>query len=127
MTYASNSGLSGANDSVNGNWSYSYDALNRIAGANKAGGTNFTFDVDRNSNRWHETPGAQLPFDSTTNRIASGNGITYDAAGNIVNDGVHSDSYDAEGRITQVDGGSTATYFYDALGRRAPDGERHGV
>ncbi len=122
MTYAPNSGLTGANENVNGNWSYSYDALNRIAGANKAGGTNFTFDVDRNANRWHQNPvgqGAQLGFDTTTNRIASGNNVVYDAAGNIINDGIHSYVYDAEGRITQVDGGTTAIYAYDALGRRA--------
>jgi uncharacterized protein RhaS with RHS repeats len=43
----------------------------------------------------------------------------YDAVGNIINDGVHTYTYDAEGRITQVDSGGTATYFYDAFGRRA--------
>ena len=121
MTYTPNSGLAGANDSVNGNWTYSYDPLSRIAGANKSGGTNFSFDVDRNANRWHQNPvgqGAQLSFDATTNHIATGNGVTYDAAGNIINDGVHSYTYDAEYRITQVDGGATASYAYDALGRR---------
>jgi hypothetical protein len=45
--------------------------------------------------------------------------VTYDAAGNIINDGVHSYTYDAEYRITKVDSGSTATYLYDAFGRRA--------
>ncbi|HET6841442.1 MAG TPA: RHS repeat-associated core domain-containing protein [Candidatus Angelobacter sp.] len=121
MTYAPNSSLSGANDSVNGSWTYSYDALNRLAGANKSGGTSFTFDVDRNANRWHQNPvgqGAQLGFNAGTNQIASGNGVTYDALGDIINDGIHSYTYDAEGRITQVDGGSTATYQYDVFGRR---------
>ena len=57
-------------------------------------------------------------LNSATNQIASGNGVTYDAVGDIINDGIHSYTYDAEGRITQVDGGSTATYQYDAFGRR---------
>lgn len=124
MTYAPNSGLTAVNDSVNGNWMYSYDALNRIAGANKSGGTNFTFDIDRNSNRWHQNPsgqGAQLSFDNTTNHVASGNGVTYDAVGNIINDGNCAYTYDGEYRITTVSGGTctTASYLYDAFGRRA--------
>ena len=40
-------------------------------------------------------------------------------AGNVTNDGTHSYSYDAEGRVATVDGGATATYVYDASGRRA--------
>jgi RHS repeat-associated protein len=119
MTYAPNSNITAANDSVNGNWSYGYDALNRIASANKSGGTNLSFDIDRNGNRWHQNPaGAQVSFDQTTNQIASGNGVSYDALGNIINDGQHNYTYDAEGRLTQVDGGATATYVYDVFGRR---------
>jgi RHS repeat-associated protein len=119
LTYAPNSSITAANDSVNGNWNYSYDALNRIASANKSGGTNLSFDIDRNGNRWHQNPaGAQVSFDQTTNQIASGNGVSYDALGNIINDGQHSYTYDAEGRLTQVDGGATATYVYDVFGRR---------
>jgi RHS repeat-associated protein len=120
MSYTPNSSLAGANDSVNGNWSYGYDALNRIASASQTGGSSLSFDIDRNGNRWHQNPnGTQVGFNSATNQIASGNGVTYDAAGNIINDGVHSYTYDAEYRITKVDSGSTATYLYDAFGRRA--------
>jgi RHS repeat-associated protein len=39
-------------------------------------------------------------------------------AGNLLSDGTHSYTYDAEGRISKVDGGSTATYTYDANGQR---------
>jgi RHS repeat-associated protein len=121
MTYAPDSGLAAANDSANGNWTFSYDALGRIAGANNSGGTNFNFDIDRNANRWHQNPsgqGAQLSFDATTNHVAAGNRITYDAAGNIINDGTCTYTYDAEYRITSVGTCSTASYVYDALGRR---------
>ena len=45
-------------------------------------------------------------------------GFTYDVSGNLLNDGAHSYTYDAEDRITKVDGGTTATYTYDALGHR---------
>ncbi|MGH9829515.1 MAG: hypothetical protein ACREDR_40375, partial [Blastocatellia bacterium] len=34
------------------------------------------------------------------------------------NDGVHTYAYDAENRLVSVDGGSTASYVYDAEGRR---------
>lgn len=122
ITYTPNSGLGAANDSVNGNWTYGYDELNRIASATKSGGTNFTFDVDRNANRWHQNPnGTQVGFNTATNQIASSNGVTYDAAGNIINDGNCAYTYDGEYRITTVSGSActAASYRYDALGRRA--------
>ena len=121
VTYAANSSLTAASDSVNGTWAYTYDALNRIAGANKSGGTNFTFDIDRNANRWHQNPvgqGAQLTFDNTTNHV-SGSGVTYDAAGNIRTDGLGCTyTYDAEGNIVRVTGCTTASYDYDVFNRR---------
>ena len=42
----------------------------------------------------------------------------YDAAGNMTHDDSHSYTYDAENRLIQVDNGATATYLYDAEGRR---------
>ncbi len=59
-----------------------------------------------------------------TNRIASvtSGGVTssytYDAAGNVTNDGAHSYSYDSENRLVSVDGGTTASYAYDQEDRR---------
>ncbi len=46
------------------------------------------------------------------------NSYSYDAAGNVTNDGVHSYGYDSENRIVSVDGGSTASYAYDHQNRR---------
>ena len=54
---------------------------------------------------------ASVTADSTVN-------YTYDAAGNVTNDGVHSYRYDSENRIVSVDGGSTASYAYDHQNRR---------
>jgi len=45
------------------------------------------------------------------NRI---DGYSYDAAGNLMNDGTHTYLYDAENRLIQVDAGATAIYTYDA-------------
>ncbi len=58
-----------------------------------------------------------------TNQIASVTerstvNYTYDAAGSVTNDGVHSYGYDSEDRIVSVDAGSTASYAYDHQNRR---------
>jgi RHS repeat-associated protein len=59
-----------------------------------------------------------------TNRIESvtSGGATenysYDAAGNVTNDGVHGYTYDAENRLVSVDGGGTGQYSYDHQNRR---------
>ena len=47
-----------------------------------------------------------------------GTSYTYDSAGNVTNDGVHSYGYDSENRLVSVDSGSTATYIYDHQNRR---------
>jgi len=84
---------------------------------------NYSYVYDRYGNRWQQNvtsgsgPQPQLSFNSANNQITA-SGITYDAAGNVTNDGTHSYTYDAEGNITAVDGGSTATYTYDALNHR---------
>jgi len=46
--------------------------------------------------------------------------ISYDAAGNLLSDGVNAYTYDAENRLTtvKVNGSLTGTYVYDALGQR---------
>ena len=116
LIYAGNGNILTGNDSVNGNWTYGYDALNRLASANTSG-QSYTYDYDRYGNRWHQNGPhtMMLSFSGNNNRM---DGYSYDAPGNLLNDAVHSYTYDAENRITQVDGGSTATYVYDANGRR---------
>jgi len=53
----------------------------------------------------------------TTNGTSTVN-YSYDAAGNVTNDGLHAYAYDSENRIVSVDGGSTASYAYDQQNRR---------
>jgi RHS repeat-associated protein len=124
--------VTSANDLVNGSWTFAYDPFNRLASSNKnSGQQTFTYDYDRYGNRWHQNapqggPAPQYVFD--TNNHFVGSGVGYDAAGNVVSDGLgNSFVWDAEGRLAQVNQGSTviATYSYDAEGRRVhgPNGE----
>ncbi len=120
--------LTGSSDSILAQGStYGYDEFNRLNSrtVNAGTGPNYGWVYDRYGNRWQQniTGGtgngstSSLSFNTTTNQINTA-GYTYDAAGNMRNDGFHSYTYDAEGNITAVDGGSTATYVYNALNQR---------
>ena len=54
------------------------------------------------------------------NNHISANGVTYDALGNVTNDGFHTYTYDAESRLIKVDGNASLTYQYDAAGAASP-------
>jgi len=118
LTLAPNGDITTGNDSVNGNWTYAYDDFKRLLSAN-ATGQAYTYDYDRFGNRWHQNGPhpSSLGFDAN-NRITSGSGVTYDAAGNVTADGSHTYAFDAENRLTKVDNGSTAQYVYNAMGQR---------
>jgi RHS repeat-associated protein len=112
--------VQGACDTVVGGGcrGYGYDEFNRLTSL--SGPPSFSYVYDRYGNRWQQNApqgGLQTSysFNSATNQNTS---LSYDAAGNVTYDGFHSYTYDAEGNILQVDGGSTAQYVYDALNRR---------
>jgi RHS repeat-associated protein len=92
-----------------------YDELNRLNAVNGSSSSTWTYDRWGNRLTQSGSPSVSFSFDSNTNRNIS---FTYDAAGNQVNDASHTYSYDAEGNVLQVDGGSTATYVYDAFNQR---------
>jgi len=107
------------------NRSYAYDALNRLstmsdsAAGQGCKGLQWSYDAWGNRTAQAVTSGSCFSSSAaatTRNRLV---GYQYDAAGNVTYDGTHSYTYDAENRIVQVDGGSTAAYVYDAEGRRA--------
>jgi len=54
-------------------------------------------------------------------------GYSYDAAGNLLNDGTHQYTYDAENRLLKVDNGNTATYSYDPDGNRVQKIQSTGI
>jgi YD repeat-containing protein len=101
--------------------SYTYDSYWRLATAQTAGSHwGLAWTYDRYGNRTAQTvtkgtaPAQTLAVSATTNRVA---GWTYDGAGNTLNDGLHTYTYDAENRIRELDGG-VAVYHYDGQGRR---------
>ncbi|MGH9482853.1 MAG: RHS repeat-associated core domain-containing protein [Terriglobales bacterium] len=108
-----------ANDSANGNWSYGYDDFNRIATA--AGPSSYSFAYDRQGNRWQQNltggsgPAPSFTFAGGSNRM---DGYSFDAAGNLLNDGRCSYSYDDENRAVAVGACASESFVYDAEGRR---------
>ncbi len=116
-------------DTVNTSLSHTvgltYDPTHRLTRSVATGNAthNLTFSYDRYGNMTCQTNGqTQGPcpnysFSASTNRITT-SGFTYDAAGDLTNDGTHSYQYDAEGRLISVDNGTTASYVYNALGWR---------
>ena len=125
-SYAPDSNVLSVTDSVMGSWTYGYDDMNRlITGSATAGsmsGLNLGWQYDRYGNRWNQTPtgsssaSAVVPsftFTGNNNRI---DGLSYDADGNLLSDGQHAYTYDAENRIVTING--QPTYIYDAEGTR---------
>ena len=120
LSYTPNGNVLAGNDSVNGNWTYGYDAFNRLTSA-AATGQAYTYDYDRFGNRWHQNgPHAlSVSFSGNNNRM---DGFSYDAAGNLLYDGVHTYKYDAENRLAGLDGQfglGGPVYIYDADGLRS--------
>jgi RHS repeat-associated protein len=81
--------------------------------------------VSRFGNRWQQNGPHTFTATFTGNNPSSPannnrvDGFTYDAAGNLLNDGVHTYLYDSENRLIKVDAGATAIYTYDGEGHRA--------
>jgi RHS repeat-associated protein len=136
--YAPNSDVISANDCpggtivagcINGSWTYGYDALNRLSSSSQTNSTasygivSYTYAFDRFGNRLQQNVTAGSGWQSTLGFTGNYNHIdtySYDAAGNLLNDGTTSYVYDAENRITSATNGlsGTSDYVYDATGRR---------
>lgn len=123
--------MTGVTDAVDSgrNMTYAYDALERLTSATSQGSTNYaqwglSWTYDRYGNRTAQTvtvgtaPSNSVTVSTTTNQITT-SGYTYDANGNMTNDGENTLIYDAENRATSsADGSGTATYAYEASGLR---------
>jgi RHS repeat-associated protein len=116
--------LSQSDTVLNQQVTFGYDEFNRLNARTVTQGTlqNYTYSYDRYGNRVSQTPlQGGYTFNPTINPVnnqITNSGYTYDPAGNMLNDTAHSYSYDAEGNLVQVDGGSTAQYVYDVFNRR---------
>lgn len=122
-----NGNIMGITDLLNSakNQTYGYDSWNRILNAAQADNA---FNVSYNIDPWgnvHEsgTSNFNQPFDNR-NRIQQPPSCSpnvapycYDASGNLINDGLHLYTFDAENRIITVDG-SAASYTYNGRSDR---------
>jgi RHS repeat-associated protein len=122
LGYANDTNILSGNDSVNGNWTFTYDALAHLSTSGKTG-TGCNYKYDPAGNRWQQNvtagscPSPQYSFNS--NNQITGSTIAYDAAGNMTNDGAGDTyTYDAEGRVTAMSGNNAASYVYDIFGQR---------
>ena len=132
---ANNGEMTAITDSVDTgrNMTYVYDSLDRLSKSTSQGSTNYpawglSFTYDRYGNRTAQSiasgctgltcPTSSVTVSATTNQL-TGSPYTYDANGNMTNDGVNTMTYDAENRVvSDADGSGTATYAYDGLGHR---------
>lgn len=131
LGYFPNSNIQSANDTANGNWTYTYDNLSRLLTASASSGPwasdtlQWGMDAWGNLNSQTLTAGSvPVPQPSlssnSNNQIA---GYCYDQAGNLVDEGncrligPQQFTYDGAGRMTSPDYGNT-TYVYDASGQR---------
>jgi YD repeat-containing protein len=92
-----------------GNLTYSYDADGRVIGK---GGT---------------LAATGLPTSVSGNTFNADNGMTgfggatlsYDANGNLTSDGTNTYTWDARNHLTAISGSTSASFVYDAFGRRS--------
>jgi YD repeat-containing protein len=103
---------------------YTFDEIGRltaVTGGDSSWG--ISWELDRYGNRTLQTPsglasgrvGSQTTASWTNNKLSSG--WTYDAAGNLTDDGPNNYFYDAENRLIQINS-SDVQYAYDYAGRR---------
>ena len=120
-SFAPDGNILQSTDTVNGNWTYTYDEFNRLkTGVASSIGEGCSWDYDRWGNRWHQnayngtclTP--NFPSSGGNNRI---DGASYDATGNLLTDPSTGMiyGYDAENRLISA---GSYSYVYDAEGRR---------
>jgi RHS repeat-associated protein len=113
-------------DKAAGDWTYTYDPMNRMSTAHGPVG-NVSYSIDPFGNKFQQTvTWGTAPTQSSvvaTSNALTGNGLTYDLLdasgtpkGNVTFDGFHHYTYDAEGRLYQVD--SSTCYTYDGDGDR---------
>ena len=123
------------NYSNNTTTSYAYDLAARLTGITHNGPSGIvealTYTYDAAGNRTglarSNASASLLPaavasatYDAANQQTAfAGATLTYDANGNLTNDGVNTYQWDARNRLIGLSGGTSATFTYDPLWRRA--------
>jgi RHS repeat-associated protein len=107
---------------------FDYNALGQLTDFSASGAAPLPaaqdITYDENGNRESLTEGSTYSYSLVTNsnRLASTTGptaktFTYDAAGNVTSDNIHSYGYDDRGRVVSVDSGAV-TYQHNGQGQR---------
>jgi RHS repeat-associated protein len=95
---------------------YNYDALQRLTGATEQPGFAYSYTYDKLGNRTAASVNGSLWQSRHYNAANQVVGWTYDAAGNLLNDGSQSWTYDALGRLRSNTSTSTTNYTYNGDG-----------
>lgn len=110
--------------------SYTYDAVSRLTQADYPGTSGFTdtiFAYDPAGNRSSVNAGAAAQYTANAMNQYSqvgGADFSWDANGNLINDGVNTYAYDVENRLTRFDSpDETIQYTYDDAGRLITRGD----
>jgi RHS repeat-associated protein len=116
---------------------YTYDAWARLKTAQTTGDTAYpawglSFTYDRYGNRTAQSvttgtaPSSSVVMNPSTNQITT-SGYSYDASGNMLNDGTNTLTYDAESHaLTSAGALGSATYTYDGNGLRVQKSGSNG-
>jgi RHS repeat-associated protein len=109
--------------------SYSYDPASQLTGANYGSQGNLTYSYDLAGRR--TSVGGSLARTGMPNAVGSAaynadnqvtqfgpSNLTYDANGNLINDGMNSYTWNARNQLSSIHGAVTANFQYDAFGRR---------
>jgi RHS repeat-associated protein len=88
---------------------YQYDTSSNRISLNRANATASPIPAAVSSNSY-DAANEQTQFNGVTQ--------TFDANGNLTNDGTNTYTWDARNRLTGISGGVTASFVYDGLGRR---------
>lgn len=105
LTNITHNGPSGLIESL----TYTYDAGGNRTSLTRANGT-ATVVPQAVASASYDVANEQITFAGVT--------LTYDQNGNLTNDGVNTYQWDARNRVIGLSSGATASFSYDALGRR---------
>jgi RHS repeat-associated protein len=116
-----------ANPSLGHSATYGYDSLSRLTSGVATGNNTYNLTFVYNNDGSGRYGNMACQTNSSTNGPCpnwtfNGNnqittsGFTYDAAGNLLNDGTYTYVWDAENRLTSDSGPVANTYAYNALG-----------
>jgi len=126
LSYDDASRISGITNTAPGasNWTYGYDALDRLTSAIQ-GTRKYGWTYDANGNRLSQTGFSPSTYtiSGSNNQIASISGTlartySYDAAGNTTAYSTITATYTDRGRLSTVMQGNTERLVYNALGQR---------